>query len=110
MSSKKNIAKQIKKQILNNDFDYDYLYDELVDNSEDVLSGILNAYLYLFRNVDNICNEECLNNLNDLLYHYVRKNKNKKEKDTDTVRRIAFCISIFLSILKQKLRRKMKKK
>ena len=78
MSSKKNIAKQIKKQILNNDFDYDYLYDELVDNSEDVLSGILNAYLYLFRNVDNICNEECLNNLNDLLYHYVRKNKNKK--------------------------------
>ena len=79
MSSKKNIAKQIKKQILNNDFDYDYLYDELVDNSEDVLSGILNAYLYLFRNVDNICNEECLNNLNDLLYHYVRKNKNKKD-------------------------------
>ena len=87
MSSKKNVAKQIKKQILNNDFDYDYLYDELVDNSEDVLSGILNAYLYLFRNVDNICNEECLNNLNDLLYHYVRKNKNKK--DLELVYKIA---------------------
>ena len=83
MSSKKNIAKQIKKQILNNDFDYDYLYDELVDNSEDVLSGILNAYLYLFRNVDNICNEECLNNLNDLLYHYVRKNKNIKDLECE---------------------------
>lgn len=78
MSGKKNIAKQIKKQILNNDYDYDYLYDELVDNPEDTLSGILNSYLYLFRNVDNIFNEDCLNNLNSLLNYYVKKNKNKK--------------------------------
>lgn len=79
MSSRKNIAKQIKKQILNNDFNYDYLYEELIDNPEDVLSGILNSYLYLFRNTDNICNEECLNSLNSLLNYYIKKNKNKKE-------------------------------
>lgn len=79
MSSKKNIAKQIKKQILNNDFNYDYLYEELINNPEDVLSGILNSYLFLFRNTDNICNEECLNNLNELLSYYVKKNKNKNE-------------------------------
>ena len=29
-------------------------------------------------------------------------NKNKKEKDTDTVRRIAFCISIFFEHFKTK--------
>ena len=76
MSSKKNIAKQIKKQILNNDYEYDYLYDELLEDPEEVLSGILNSYLYLFRNADNVFNEECLDNLNDLLNYYVKKNKN----------------------------------
>ena len=103
MSSKKNIAKQIKKQILNNDFDYDYLYDELVDNSEDVLSGILNAYLYLFRNVDNICNEECLNNLNDLLYHYVRKNKNKKDLELVYKKIEVFLSNVSMSLDYEKL-------
>ena len=44
----------LKQQILNNECDYDYLYDQLVDNPEEVLSGILNSYLYLFRNVNNI--------------------------------------------------------
>lgn len=103
MSSKKNIAKQIKKQILNNDFDYDYLYDELVDNSEDVLSGILNAYLYLFRNVDNICNEECLNNLNDLLYHYVRKNKNKNNLELVYKKIEVFLSNVSMSLDYEKL-------
>lgn len=103
MSSKKNIAKQIKKQILNNDFDYDYLYDELVDNSEDVLSGILNAYLYLFRNIDNICNEECLNNLNDLLYHYVRKNKNKKDLELVYKKIEVFLSNVSMSLDYEKL-------
>lgn len=103
MSSKKNVAKQIKKQILNNDFDYDYLYDELVDNPEDVLSGILNAYLYLFRNVDNICNEECLNNLNDLLYHYVRKNKNKKDLELVYKKIEVFLSNVSMSLDYEKL-------
>lgn len=103
MSSKKNVAKQIKKQILNNDFDYDYLYDELVDNPEDVLSGILNAYLYLFRNVDNICNEECLNNLNDLLYHYVRKNKNKNSLELVYKKIEVFLSNVSMSLDYEKL-------
>ena len=103
MSSKKNIAKQIKKQILNNDYDYDYLYDELVDNPEDVLSGILNAYLYLFRNVDNICNEESLNNLNDLLYHYVRKNKNKNNLELVYKKIEVFLSNVSMSLDYEKL-------
>ena len=74
MSSKKNISKQIKKQILNNECDYDYLYDQLVDNPEEVLSGILNSYLYLFRNVNNIYNLDVLDNLDVILNNYVRKN------------------------------------
>ena len=98
MSNKKNIAKQIKKQILNNDFDYDYLYDELVDNPEDALSGILNSYLYLFRNVDNIFNEECLNNLNSLLNYYIKKNKNKKNLEL-----VYSKIDIFLSNISKSL-------
>ena len=78
MSSKKNITKQIKKQILNNECDYDYLYNQLVDNPDEVLSGILNSYLYLFRNVNNIYNVDVLDNLDVILNNYVRKNKNKK--------------------------------
>ena len=78
MSSKKNISKQIKKQILSNECDYDYLYGQLVDNPEEVLSGILNSYLYLFRNVNNIYNLDALDNLSVVLNNYVRKNKNKK--------------------------------
>lgn len=79
MSSKKNISKQIKKQILNNECDYDYLYDQLVDNPEEVLSGILNSYLYLFRNVNNIYNLDVLDNLDVVLNNYVRKNKKTVE-------------------------------
>ena len=79
MSSKKNISKQIKKQILNNECDYDYLYDQLVDNPEEVLSGILNSYLYLFRNVNNIYNLDVLDNLDVILNNYVRKNKKTVE-------------------------------
>ncbi|MGM9875859.1 MAG: RNB domain-containing ribonuclease [Bacilli bacterium] len=79
MSSKKNISKQIKKQILNNECDYDYLYDQLVDNPEEVLSGILNSYLYLFRNVNNIYNLDVLDNLDVILNNYVRKNKKAVE-------------------------------
>lgn len=78
MSSKKNISKQIKKQILNNECDYDYLYNQLVDNPEEVLYGILNSYLYLFRNVNNIYNVDVLDNLDAILNNYIRKNKNKK--------------------------------
>ena len=78
MSSKKNIAKQIKKQILNYEINYDYLYDELILDLEEVLSGILNAYLYLFRNVDNICNDEAIGSLEGVLSDYVRKDRNKK--------------------------------
>ncbi len=78
MSSKKNIAKQIKKQILNYEINYDYLYDELILDLEEVLSGILNAYLYLFRNVDNICNDEAIESLEGVLSDYVRKDRNKK--------------------------------
>lgn len=81
MGSNKNISKKIKKQILNNEMDYDYLYGELLNNPEEVLSGILNSYLYLFRNVDNICNNDTLNNLNNLLLYYIKKNKNKKILD-----------------------------
>lgn len=81
MGSNKNISKKIKKQILNNEMNYDYLYEELLNNPEEVLSGILNSYLYLFRNVDNICNNDNLNNLNNLLLYYIKKNKNKKILD-----------------------------
>ena len=79
MSSKKNISKQIKKQILNNECDYDYLYNQLVDNPDEVLSGILNSYLYLFRNVNNIYNLDVLDNLDVILNNYVRKNKKTVE-------------------------------
>lgn len=98
MSIKKNIAKQIKKQILNNDYEYDCLYDELLEDPEDVLSGILNSYLYLFRNADNVFNEECLDNLNDLLNYYVKKNKNKKELEL-----IYNKIEVFLSNISKSL-------
>lgn len=56
MSSNKNISRRIKKEILNNDCDYDTLYNELLMYPEEVLSGILNSYLYLFRNITTINN------------------------------------------------------
>ena len=77
MSSKK-IAKQIKKEILSCDCDYDYIYHMLEDNFEETVSGILNSYLYLFRNINNINNNQTLDNLDNLLTNYVKNNKNKK--------------------------------
>ena len=77
MSSNKNISRRIKKEILNNDCDYDTLYNELLMYPEEVLSGILNSYLYLFRNITTINNKTLLEDLNSLLSNYIKKNKNK---------------------------------
>ena len=76
MSSNKNISRRIKKEILNNDCDYDTLYNELLMYPEEVLSGILNSYLYLFRNITTINNKTLLEDLNSLLSNYIKKNKN----------------------------------
>lgn len=81
MSSKTNIAKEIKNEILSCDCNYDYVYEELESNFEYTLSGILKAFLYLFKNIENINNKETLDNLVILLNNYVRDNKNKKKFD-----------------------------
>ena len=67
MSSNKNISRRIKKEILNNDCDYDTLYNELLMYPEEVLSGILNSYLYLFRNITTINNKTLLEEYIDFL-------------------------------------------
>lgn len=96
--SSKNISKRIKKQILNNEIDYDYLYEELVNSPEEVLSGILNSYLYLFRNIDNIYNKDTLDNLSNLIIYYIKKNKNKKVLDL-----VYKKIEVFLSNISKSL-------
>lgn len=92
MSSNKNISRRIKKEILNNDCDYDTLYNELLMYPEEVLSGILNSYLYLFRNITTINNKTLLEDLNSLLSNYIKKNKNKKDLE-----RVYNKIEVFLS-------------
>ena len=92
MSSNKNISRRIKKEILNNDCDYDTLYNELLMYPEEVLSGILNSYLYLFRNITTINNKTLLEDLNNLLSNYIKKNKNKKDLE-----RVYNKIEVFLS-------------
>lgn len=81
MSSKTNIAKEIKNEILSCDCNYDYVYDELENNFEHAMSGILKAFLYLFKNIENINNKETLDNLVILLNNYVNDNKHKKKFD-----------------------------
>ena len=92
MSINKNISRRIKKEILNNDCDYDTLYNELLMYPEEVLSGILNSYLYLFRNITTINNKTLLEDLNSLLSNYIKKNKNKKDLE-----RVYNKIEVFLS-------------
>ena len=59
---------------------------------EEVLSGILNSYLYLFRNITTINNKTLLEDLNSLLSNYIKKNKNKKDLE-----RVYNKIEVFLS-------------
>lgn len=94
MSSNKSISRRIKKEILNNNCDYDTLYNELLTNPEEVLSGILNSYLYLFRNINNINNKTLFEDLNNLLNNYIKRNRNKKDLE-----RIYTKIEVFLNNL-----------
>ncbi len=81
MSGKINITKEIKDNILSYDCDYDYVYEELENNFDKAMSGVMKAFLYLFKNVDNINNKETLDNLVSLLNNFVRDHKNKKKLD-----------------------------
>lgn len=79
MASKINIAKIVKDQILSYDCNYDLIYEELEHNFEYTMSGILKAYLYLFKNIDNKQNKEVLEDLNILLNNFVNDPKHKKK-------------------------------
>lgn len=78
MKSKINISKEIKQTILSYECNYDYVYTLLEENTKEAMSGILNSYLYLLRNINNDFNREVLDNLFNLLNNFVKKNKDKQ--------------------------------
>ena len=77
MAKNKSIVKEIKKEIFSCDPDYDIIYNYLEEYFDIAIGGILNSILHMFRNIENITNEEIINNLISLLNNYVDKHKNK---------------------------------
>ena len=81
MSSKINITKAVKDNILSLECNYDYVYEELENNFEKAMSGVMKAFLYLFKNIDNINNKETLDDLIILLSNFIKNSRNKKKLD-----------------------------
>ena len=81
MSSKQNITKEVKDNILSCDCDYDYVYEYLENNFEKAMSGVMKAFLALFKNIDNINNKDTLDNLVLLLSNFIKDSRNKKKLD-----------------------------
>lgn len=77
MSSKK-LSQIIKKEILSDECDYDYIYECLSDNLEETISGILNSFKTLFKNIEKEDYQEKFDILINLINKYIKKNKNKK--------------------------------
>lgn len=78
MSSKK-LSQIIKKEILLEECDYEYIYGCLNDNLEETMSGILNSFKTLFKNINDEFYQEKFNTLVNLISKYIKKNKNKKD-------------------------------
>jgi len=98
MINKKKSVKDIKNRILSYDCDFDYIYEELNNNFEFTISGVLNSLLYLFKNVDNTCNKETIDNIISLLNNFVKHNKNKK-----TMEKLHDKIQVFLGNISKSL-------
>ena len=81
MSSKINITKAVKDNILSLECNYDYVYEELENNFEKAMSGVMKAFLYLFKNIDNINNKVTLDDLIILLSNFIKNSRNKKKLD-----------------------------
>ena len=77
MSKKENrIVKEIKTEISSCDPNYDTIYEYLGTNFDESISAILNSILKLFRNIDNINNNEKVTNLIILLNNFATYCKN----------------------------------
>ena len=82
MGKKENsVVKEIKTEIFSCDPNYDMIYEYLETDFDESIRAILNSILKLFRNIDNIVNNEKATNLIILLNNFATCCKNKQILD-----------------------------